>query len=508
MHVRADRAPLLVGLVSAAYSAALLVLSPGQQPSADSHFHFEVARWIARGDFVPDLARGLPMTILRDMPVDHYWGYHLLLAPFALLPDAELGMKVATVMFFAAVAVSMCAFLRARGVAYPWAWALAAMLFSTQDWRYMQLRGGQLVVPLLFAMLHVAFFEPRAWRRRAWLLGIGYVALLGYNGGIVLLPFHAAATLALVLLKPKALEPGQVLEPAITALGAALGLTLNPYMDGRASPWRFFALHVGQMGRDSAHLYDDLDIAEFHGFPAKVLAIHPEWLVLLAATIAAVVIVARRRQEASTESIVLAGAAIAGIVMTAQAMRVREYSVPLAFSLLAVLATRVREVATGAIAAAILAVALVVHGRTTLPLILVHLPTAEYRGARALLEDNGDRPLLNIAEADCQMLRWEDDRVVCVQALSRYFIYPYKDLFHDVWELHEHADTSPETGAILGRFVDRGVRLVAAHKTSPVARFAGAHPEVLRTVFVSAANGARIYVIEGAPGGAQPPSGR
>ena len=139
-----------MGLVSAAYAAVLLALSPGQQPSADSHFHFEVARWIARGDFVPDLARGLPMTILRDMPVDHYWGYHVLLAPFALLPDAELGMKVATVVFFAAVAVSICAFLRARGVAYPWAWALAAMLFSTQDWRYMQLRGGQLVVPLLF----------------------------------------------------------------------------------------------------------------------------------------------------------------------------------------------------------------------------------------------------------------------------------------------------------------------------------------------------------------------
>jgi hypothetical protein len=61
------------------------------------------------------------------------------------------------------------------------------------------------------------------------------------------------------------------------------------------------------------------------------------------------------------------------------------------------------------------------------------------------------------------MLRWQWDRVVCVQALSRYFIYPYPSLFHDIWELHDRADTSPETAAILRRFWDRGVRLVATH---------------------------------------------
>ena len=64
------------------------------------------------------------------------------------------------------------------------------------------------------------------------------------------------------------------------------------------------------------------------------------------------------------------------------------------------------------------------------------------------------------------MLRWEYDRVVCVQALSRYLICPYPELFHDVWVLHDHAATSPETREVLRRFWDRGVRLVAVHRTS------------------------------------------
>jgi hypothetical protein len=295
-----------------------------------------------------------------------------------------------------------------------------------------------------------------------------------------------------------------MLEPVLTAIGMALGLTLNPYMDARASTWRFFALHVGKMGTDSAHLYDDQDIAEFHGFPARVLVGHPEWLILLAAAVTAVVCVVWRsrraegsERRASREAIVLAGMTLTGIALTAEAMRTREYSVPVALALLAVLAPRIPASRLGTVfVASLLAVAGVVHGKSTLPLLLTHLPTHQYRGARTLLEENGDRPILNIAEADYCMLRWEWSRVVCVQGLSRYFIYPYPELFHDVWELHDHAETSAETPAILRRFSDRGVQLVAVHRTHKMMRFADAHPEVLRLAFRSDVNGASIFVLD------------
>jgi hypothetical protein len=498
---------LWVGLAAASYAAVLLALVPGHQAAADSHYHFSVAREIARGTFVPDVARGLPFTVLRDMPVDHYWGYHVLLAPFARLANPELGMKLATVTLFALVCVATYLFLRARKVSYAWAWAIAPMLFSTQDWRFLQLRGGQLMLPLLLAMAQVAFFGPRARLRRIALVGLGYVAMLSYHGGLVLLVFHLGGVAALLALKRTELAGGRLWEPGLTALGLALGLTLNPYMDRRASTWRFAALHVGDMGRDSAHLYDDQPIAEFHGFPASVLLSHPEWLVLLLAVLVALgVVVGRSWREpegAPRDCVVLAGLAIAGIALTAQAMRAREYSVPVTFCFLAVLAPRSLESrAASILAAGWLALGLWVHGRSTLPLIAGHLPTHQYRGARTLLEDNGSRPILNIAEADYCMLRWEYDRVVCVQALSRYFIYPYRDLFHDVWELHDHADTSPETASILRRFWDRGVRLVAVHRTHKMMRYAETHPLALKLVFRSEINGASIFALD--PDGLSP----
>jgi hypothetical protein len=493
---------LAVGFAGAAYAAVLLACAPGYQAGADSHYHFSVAREMAHGTLVPDVARGLPFTVLRDMPVDHYWGYHLLLAPFALATDPELGMKVATVTLFALVCVATYLFLNARGVTYAWAWALIPMLFSTQDWRFLQLRGGQLMLPLLLALTQIAFFDPRAWRRRALLVTCGYVAMLSYHGAVVLLVFQLGGVAALLALKRTDLAGGRLWEPALTAVGLALGLTLNPYMDRRASTWRFAALHVGDMGRDTAHLYDDQLMAEFHGFPASVLASHPEWLaLLLTATIAIGVVVWRslaRRDGASREAVVLAGMAVAGIALTAQAMRTREYSVPVAFSLLAVMAPRRQESAGFSIlAAGWLGVELLVHGRSTLPLIKTHLPTHQYSGARALLENNGSHPILNIAEADYGMLRWEYDRVVCVQALSRYFIYPNRELFHDVWELHDHADTSPETPAILRRFWDRGVRLVAVHRTHTMMSYAETHPQAFELVFRSEINGASIFALRG-----------
>jgi hypothetical protein len=498
--LRGGAGALLVSLVGATYAAVLLALVPGYQAGADSHYHFSVAREIAHGTLIPDVARGLPFTILRDMPVDHYWGYHLVLAPFGLISNPEIGLKVATASLFALVCLATYLFLRARGVAYAWVWALVPMLFSTQDWRFLQLRGGQLILPLLLAMTQVAFFEARASTRRLSLVALGYVAMVSYHGGLVLLLFQLGGVAALLALKRGDLAGGRLWEPSLTALGLALGLTINPYMDRRASTWRFAALHVGDMGRDTAHLYDDQPLAEFHGFPASVLVSHPEWLVLLVVAMIAVGVVVRRSltrpDGAPRDAVVLAGMTLAGLLLTAQAMRAREYSVPIAFSLLAVLAPRELETRwVSALAAGWLGVMLLVHGRATLPLIASHLPTRQYRGARALLEANGSRPILNIAEADYCMLRWEYDRVVCVQALSRYFIYPYRELFHDVWELHDHADTSPETADILRRFWARGVRLVAMHRTHKMMRYAEAHPEELGLVFRSEINGASIFAL-------------
>jgi hypothetical protein len=431
------------------------------------------------------------------MPVDHYWGYHVLLAPFAMLRNAELGMKCATAFLFAWVCVTTYWFLRARGVARAWAWAITPMLFSTQDWRFLQLRGGQVALPLLFALIQ-SLFESRPARRYVAMVAISYLGMLCYQGAIVFLPFHAAGAVAVVVARK---DFRRLLEPGLTALGLALGLTANPCMDARASTWRFAALHIGRMGRDVAHLYEDQDIAEFHGFPGWALVAHPEWLCLLASVIVGACVAVRRfmvaRNDASAEAVVLATLALAGAVLTSQVIRTREYSVPIAICFLASLAPRRRpDRLDNVLVTGLLALTLVVHGRATLPLIRTHLPTHQYSGTRELLAANGDHPILNIAEADYCLLRWEYERVVCVQALSRYFIFHDPVLFQDVWQLHDRPDDEPRTRAALRRFWNRGVRLVAVHRTHKMMRFAESHPSQLIPVFRSPVNGAAIFAID------------
>jgi hypothetical protein len=492
-------------VAAAVYAAWILVSSAGYQASADCHCHFSAAREIAGGDLVPDPAHGLPLTLLRELPVDHYWGYHLLLAPFAALPSPLFGMKVATVVLFGGVLAAIAALLYARSVPYASAWALATAVLWLQDWRYLQLRGGQLVVPLMLAMVHVAFFEGRTALRRAMLVGIAFVAMLSYHGGIVLLPLHVAGAAALALFVPTSFPRARLVEPLLTAAGLALGLTLNPYMSASAATWRFAAYHIRAMGSDAAHLYDDQPIAEFHGFPLAVLASHVDWLVLtLAVVVAALVVLTRaaRNKDMSVDEVLFAALALASIVMTARAMRVREYSAPLGIALLAVLSRRLRVSAAAWLQAEagvvimILSAALASRASFTASALRTHLPTGEFDGAERILATNGDRPILNVAEADYCMLRWQRPDVACVQGLSRYFLLPEKELFHDVWEIHDRADRSLETWAILRRFRDRGVHLVATHRTHAMARFAEANPDALHLVFRSRANGASLWSID------------
>ena len=127
-------------------------------------------------------------------------------------------------------------------------------------------------------------------------------------------------------------------DPLFTTAGLALGLTIHPSMDGSFAPWRFAAYHLFTMGVDRDGLYPR--VAEFHAFPPDMLWQHPEWGLLLLATLVGLAWVLRRRlrgEELPLAVAATAGLAAAGLVLGAKALRATEYAVPMLAAFLATL---------------------------------------------------------------------------------------------------------------------------------------------------------------------------
>ena len=64
--------PIFVGGIAALFALFILGSSDGRQPGVDSHYHFMMAQEIAQGNLVPSMAEDLPLTIYKELDVDHY----------------------------------------------------------------------------------------------------------------------------------------------------------------------------------------------------------------------------------------------------------------------------------------------------------------------------------------------------------------------------------------------------------------------------------------------------
>ena len=484
---------LFVSVVSVLYGGSLILARFDYQASADSYYHFAVAREIAQGHFRSELAPRVPWTILGQLRVDHYFGFHLLLAPFAALPSAVWGLKLATLAFFVAVPLSSYWFLALRGVRFAWAWCFLPLLFANQDWRYLMLRGGNWLVVLSILFLQAAFFTRAKRSRRIRIVLVCYSAMLSYQGGLILLPLHLGALFAAVLLRRDSLEKAQLWEPLLTVLGLASGLLFNPYMNGRAATFRFLWFHVAYMNLDPAGLYPGL--REFGPVPLAYLTANPEFIVApgcLLAAVGWVLVRAWQGHRPSYTVCVLLGAALTGLLLSARAIRMREYAVPWAVLFLATAVppwpwpTPLLRKAAAPLLGTAVCVLFLLKWPDTFDLLGEHLPAAQYEGARAILEAYRGPPVLNVAEGDYLTLRWEDPDVVVVQALSHYFLYPNRPIFEDVTIVRESPSRRSRLLAVQ-RFYQRGVRLVAVQNRNLAYQTFEQYPAAFRRVFRSPA---------------------
>jgi hypothetical protein len=91
------------------------------------------------------------------------------------------------------------------------------------------------------------------------------------------------------------------------------------------------------------------------------------------------------------------------------------------------------------------------------------LHTRIYEGARPVLASNHSSPVLNLVEADYNLLKWEYRDVSCVQGLSRYFLLPNRQIYDDVQMLKNPKTGDQDRFRALDRFGALGIKLVANH---------------------------------------------
>jgi hypothetical protein len=255
---------------------------------------------------------------------------------------------------------------------------------------------------------------------------------------------------------------------------------------------------------DPEHLYTG--VAEFHGMPLSMLVEYPEWMVLLVAVLCGATFLAVRALRGdrgwSTDVVVLGTLALVGVVLTAQSIRTREYSAPLALAFIAVLLQSLgRWAREGRVASGVIAFVAVLfltqHATATADVIRVQdRPTALYRGSGSLFGKGSGSLVLNMSESDFNLLLWENPDVRCVQGLSHYFLLTNRAAYDDFKVLQSAEGRPSDMLASLDRFWQRGVRLVAAHPPQPLAKFAERHPEILRRSFVSELGPAALYELD------------
>jgi hypothetical protein len=499
----AARTALVTFPAAFVYAAFTLLTISGHMPSGDSLYHFGFAREIAAGTLAPSPAKLLPWTVYAALPVDHYWGFHLLLAPFALLPDPELGMKLASATLFGALLAAMTAVLARRQVPLPWAWACASMLFSSQDWRFLQLRGGVTLAAALLVFVEAAAFLEDARQRRLLLLALAYAGALSYNGALLLLPFHGAALLGLAAAGDREVLRARLAEPMVTGAGLLLGFCLNPYMTRDFAPLRFAAFHAWHMGTDSARLFVGRENVEYNPFPLHLLPQQWEWIVLVAALLAAGAYALRRgeaRGDGRTATLVYGSCTLLGLLLTLRAVRMREYAVPLAFLFLGV-ATRDLVERWLASRTAQLLIVLLLLLRAGPQIRQTHLltetgsqPIGLFAGARPLLEK--ERTVVaNLVQGDATFLYWEWLDVQVASGLSHYFLYLHDRTLYDHLKELRDAQDDEKAASALRSVAARGSTLLSARPGIGFHRFAERHPELLEVAYQNEPLGSALYRI-------------
>lgn len=193
----------------------------------DSFYHAKMALELsARGIFTQ--FPWLQFTLLRDSFADHQFLYHVALIPWVRILPPLLGLKLATVVFFATAVTAFYGLLRGWGIGHA-GLATALLVVSSPFLFRANLAKAQ---PLAFAVLFV-FLACLTRSRHRWLVVVSFAYVWLYGGwplAVVLAGLHAAVLLVLAKAAARrAVWRQQAAAVGAVVLGVAAALLAHPY---------------------------------------------------------------------------------------------------------------------------------------------------------------------------------------------------------------------------------------------------------------------------------------
>ena len=299
---------LLLGLALFGFS----LTSPNIAGGDDAYRHVRFANRLIT-DTRAALADPWHLQYLWPKPVDVWFGYHLLLAPFTLFLPLILAAKVVGTLVWTATVFALTRLLDSLGVVWRHAWVALAIAGSG-----VVLYRATLMRPFLLSLLLLILAVRYTLEEKPWKLAL-VSALHACSYSIFFLP---AMPVGLYLLVRRNRQ-SMVLCLACGA-GLAIGVMVNPFFPENL--WFALAVAYTRLGPDLARL---LKVG------GEVLPLSPWWLVASLPTlivwIASIVVLARRRRAVPAEWVLL-GLSLFCFAVSLRAARMFDY-----FSLFAVL---------------------------------------------------------------------------------------------------------------------------------------------------------------------------
>lgn len=306
----------------------------------DSFYHAKVAVLLRDGQFSSEFT-ALPFTTLAEAYADHHFLYHLLLVPFVTVIDPLVGLKIATAVFGALLALTFYWFLRREHV--PWAMVTTILLLLVNPFTFrMNLaKASSLSVMLLLLGLAAAFaYRPKLLA----VMGFFYV---WFYGGFLLLVI-AVLTFAVVgvlhrryvrrddanrllsrvrallgrTFRPKGVKRMNLYIALGVVVGTLLGVVVNPFFPDNVS------FYFDQIFRIGAVNYQKTIGVGGEWYPYKFIDLVANTVLVSIPLVVALVLFVINWRRQTTRSITLFVLWLFFLILTLKSRRYIEYYVP------------------------------------------------------------------------------------------------------------------------------------------------------------------------------------